>query len=286
MFKTRRSSDTPVGKSLKRSSNFKTSSLQNGEAIQISSSLGKINGSKTCFAGFYEQYRHKIILNELELVKTNSQDGVYTVPSSTSLQIWYGVIFIRTGFYAEGIFHFNLIIPDDYPDNRPSVRFTSKVFHPQVDETGYLNLDIDFREWKRGINHIWEILRYTQSVFYKVGTHKAVNEEAATALHINKDEFKARTRSCVLDSLLDFQEQEKSKERVTNGTDNPFQCTLLDKNVFHPIKKIMLSTKERTTEEQNGSVIHWAKYRFGQMINNLSSYTGNSNSSQGQAQTM
>lgn len=31
--------------------------------------------------------------------------------------VWFGVIFLHEGFYAEAVFRFNIIIPDTFPDS-------------------------------------------------------------------------------------------------------------------------------------------------------------------------
>ena len=36
--------------------------------------------------------------------------------SLSSAAEWYGVIFVRSGVYQEGIFRFKIIIPENYPD--------------------------------------------------------------------------------------------------------------------------------------------------------------------------
>ena len=62
---------------------------------------------------------------------------------------WHGVLFIHSGPFREGIFKFTLYIPDRFvsllivigevllwggrfPDQRPMVRFQSKVYHPYI----------------------------------------------------------------------------------------------------------------------------------------------------------
>lgn len=30
--------------------------------------------------------------------------------------VWFGVIFIRSGIYEDGIFRFNIFLPEDFPD--------------------------------------------------------------------------------------------------------------------------------------------------------------------------
>lgn len=39
------------------------------------------------------------------------------------LLVWFGVVFVRDGMYKDGIFRFNISIPENFPDNnKPPVR--------------------------------------------------------------------------------------------------------------------------------------------------------------------
>jgi len=53
------------------------------------------------------------------------------------------VIFVREGYYREGIFKFEIHIPQNYPSKPPEIQFTTKIFHPLVDiSTGKLDLSV------------------------------------------------------------------------------------------------------------------------------------------------
>lgn len=56
------------------------------------------------------------LLAEYRLLQKNGpHNGVYIIPSSKSALIWFGVIFVRSGPYMNGIFKFRIHIPHDYP---------------------------------------------------------------------------------------------------------------------------------------------------------------------------
>ena len=217
------------------------------------------------FECFYKHYRDKLIQNELELIFLNSQDGIHVVPSCKSLQIWFGVIFVKEGPYNEGIFHFNIFFRDSFPETRPVLRFKSKIFHPQIDQNkGTLNLKNVYN--KRRHVPVWELLRHTRSYFYSIDVKDSFNSEASHLFTSNIDKFNARCRASVLDSLLEYEEQiyDQSKE-----SENPFFCSILDKSSLQGVKKIMLSMNYEVLKES--SVIEWAKNHLGKVLNNISS---------------
>ena len=63
---------------------------------------------------------------------------------------WYGRILGPLGScYYGGTFFVDIVIPDDYPNDPPFVRFVTKMWHPNIDsETGLIRLDILARRWK------------------------------------------------------------------------------------------------------------------------------------------
>jgi len=49
--------------------------------------------------------------------------------------------------YEGGLFHLNITIPKDYPFKPPRMQFTTKVFHPNISECGYVSINILSYDW-------------------------------------------------------------------------------------------------------------------------------------------
>ncbi|ROT68317.1 AKT-interacting protein isoform X3 [Penaeus vannamei] len=140
------------------------------------------------------------LLAEYNLLQKQRLSGVYVVPSGKSPLVWFGVIFIRQGMYQEGIFRFNLHIPENYPDGDvPTVVFETPVFHPLIDpETLELDIKRGFaNKWRRNVNHLWHVLLYVRRCFYKIETTHPLNPEAAVLYDSDNEMFVLRARACV-----------------------------------------------------------------------------------------
>ncbi|TRY56799.1 hypothetical protein DNTS_005470 [Danionella cerebrum] len=136
------------------------------------------NGTHASYGPFYLEYS---LLAEFTLVIKQKLPGIYVQPSYRSALMWFGVIFIRHGLYQDGVFKFTVYIPDNYPDGDcPRVVFDTPVFHPLVDPvSGELDVRRAFTKWRRNHNHIWQVLMYARTIFYKINTMEPLNPEAA-----------------------------------------------------------------------------------------------------------
>eukprot|EP00794_Sanderia_malayensis_P010722 gene10722-11870_t len=249
------------------------------ETIELESN----SAAAITFHEFCKLHRHEEILKEFEFIIMNPLDGVHVFPSLKSLQVWYGVIFIRTGPYAEGIFHFKVILSDDYPYTRPSIRFDSNVYHNEVSTNGTFNLKNRSPSWSKCKSQIWEALYHMRQSFYHpnipFSSCNSSGKDAIPVLDTNKDKFMARARSCVLESLMEFEEQETDITAADCEADNPFNCRILSPRSNSSIKRTFLikagggNTNEIGRAEDD--LLSWTKHTFEKMIVNISNYSMN-----------
>lgn len=69
-------------------------------------------------------------------------------PVDGNLFDWEGVIFGPADSpYAGGVFKLHIQFPADYPFKAPSVRFKTKIYHPNINPTGIICLDILKDQW-------------------------------------------------------------------------------------------------------------------------------------------
>ncbi|KAL7738455.1 hypothetical protein ACLKA6_006763 [Drosophila palustris] len=108
------------------------------------------------------------VLAEYRMIEQMQLKGIYAVPSYSSALLWFGVIFVHGGIYAEGVFRFSILLPDNFPDavSLPTVIFQKDIFHPHICSLSHsLDLSPLFEFWNKDEHHIWQILQYIQLIF-------------------------------------------------------------------------------------------------------------------------
>ncbi|XP_022230422.2 protein crossbronx-like [Drosophila obscura] len=147
------------------------------------------------------------VLAEYHLIEQEQLRNIYAIPSYASALHWYGVIFIHSGFYAESMFRFSIMLPDNFPNvtSLPTVIFTTACYHPHIrPQTQSLDLAPFFTEWSKNHHHIWHLLKYIQAIFAdpdssictsltpsgdRVYMEEAYNMEALTMLSTDRVAF-------------------------------------------------------------------------------------------------
>lgn len=182
-----------------------------------------------------EYLREQQLLIEYHNLKSYSPSGIYTIPSINNINIWQGVIFIRQGYYKDGIFRFKIEIPYDYPNTIPLLYFNDYVYHPLIDPiTGQLSLSPQFPIWRPGKDFIFSLLGYMKKIFYSKDLWTCIpfllNPKALATLAENEFIFIAEVRSCV-------QQSQKFEENKVNGGINFSKFNSLHFTLLQNLKK-------------------------------------------------
>ncbi|XP_035624058.1 AKT-interacting protein isoform X6 [Oncorhynchus keta] len=216
------------------------------------------NGTHASYGPFYLEYS---LLAEFTLVIKQKLPGIYVQPSYKSALMWFGVIFIRHGLYQDGVFKFTVYIPDNYPDGEcPRVVFDIPVFHPLVDPvSGELDVRRAFTKWRRNHNHIWQVLMYARTVFYKINTMEPLNPEAAV-LFFRYDKDVQLFKSKVVDSVKLCNSHLFDQPKM----DDPYAISFSSWNpaIHNDAKERMFTHKRRPEDHQKGlqvSGLSWVK---------------------------
>ncbi|KAG8981661.1 hypothetical protein FRB90_007097, partial [Tulasnella sp. 427] len=104
--------------------------------------------------------------------------GMYLSPSTESLLVWLGVLFVHQGYYASSVLRFRLTFPQDYPKQPPAVAFTTDVFHPLVSQTdGSFSLAPRFSPWMPKDHHVFDVLYWIKAAFKKPALDKLTERD-------------------------------------------------------------------------------------------------------------
>lgn len=69
-------------------------------------------------------------------------------PNSDNIFYWEGIIMGPSDSpYSGGVFLLDINFPMKYPFKPPSIRFKTKIYHPNIDATGGICLDILKEQW-------------------------------------------------------------------------------------------------------------------------------------------
>ncbi|XP_064838301.1 ubiquitin-conjugating enzyme E2 B-like isoform X2 [Oncorhynchus masou masou] len=117
--------------------------------------------------------------------------------------LWNAVIFgpVATPF-EDGTFKLVIEFSEEYPNKPPTVRFISKMFHPNVYADGSICLDILQNRWSPTYD-VSSILTSIQSLLDEPNPNSPANSQAAQLYQENKREYEKRVSAIVEQSWVD-----------------------------------------------------------------------------------
>eukprot|EP00743_Colponemidia_sp_Colp-15_P004435 GILK01004782.1.p1 GENE.GILK01004782.1~~GILK01004782.1.p1 ORF type:complete len:296 (+),score=43.90 GILK01004782.1:85-972(+) len=209
--------------------------------------------------------REYSLLIEYKHLQMHAPGGVYVMPQFDTLRIWHGIIFIRQGFYRQGVFKFVISIPEEYPEARPTVTFFSHVFHPLVHpETGELDLSVAFPTWRAGKDYVVLVLAFLKKIFYQKDlftTRNAPNAHASELYQNNRKEFIEKVEACVRDSVSTVLE---------NSPESSIKFAEFNSS-HEKIREALLERQEPTEKEQKEGFFRWFTNVFVDQLSSASS---------------
>lgn len=111
--------------------------------------------------------------------------------------------------FEDGTFKLLLTFDESYPNKPPSVKFLSRMFHPNVYANGELCLDILQNRWSPTYD-VAAILTSIQSLLHDPNPNSPANAEAAQLYRENMKEYVRRVKATVEESWLDPEEMQLS----------------------------------------------------------------------------
>ena len=109
--------------------------------------------------------------------------------SDEDMYKWVGTIYGPKGSpYEEGVFYVSIVLPQQYPFLPPKIHFTTKVFHPNIDQKGRVTLDILANYWSPALS-IAKILTSLSSLLSDPNPEDALVPEIAKLFKVDKCKF-------------------------------------------------------------------------------------------------
>lgn len=108
--------------------------------------------------------------------------------------------------FEDGTFKLLLTFDESYPNKPPTVKFLSRMFHPNVYANGELCLDILQNRWSPTYD-VAAILTSIQSLLHDPNPNSPANAEAAQLYRENMKEYVRRVKATVEESWLDPEEK-------------------------------------------------------------------------------
>jgi len=137
------------------------------------------------------------LLRDFKRLQSDPPQGVSGAPLENNILKWMAVIFGPDETPWEGgTFKLSLEFTEDYPNKAPTVRFLSKMFHPNVYADGSICLDILQNQWSP-IYDIAAILTSIQSLLCDPNPNSPANSEAARLFQENKREYERKVKEIV-----------------------------------------------------------------------------------------
>ena len=145
--------------------------------------------------------------NTCFLCLKNPPEGINASPDEDNIFSWTAVIIgsVDTPF-EDGIFCLTLKFSEEYPNKPPVVKFTTKMFHPNIYQDGSICLDILKERWSPSYD-VTAILTSIQSLLSDPNPSSPANNVAAQLLRDNPREYEKRVRACVEQSNVEADDE-------------------------------------------------------------------------------
>uniref|UniRef100_A0A6I8P0G3 E2 ubiquitin-conjugating enzyme n=1 Tax=Ornithorhynchus anatinus TaxID=9258 RepID=A0A6I8P0G3_ORNAN len=130
------------------------------------------------------------LMRDFKRLQEDPPAGVSGAPSENNIMVWNAVIFgfsfgLNFAFFTAGTFKLTIEFTEEYPNKPPTVRFVSKMFHPNVYADGSICLDILQNRWSPTYD-VSSILTSIQSLLDEPNPNSPANSQAAQLYQENK----------------------------------------------------------------------------------------------------
>ena len=138
------------------------------------------------------------IQKELTDLQRDPPSNCSAGPKGDDLFRWEGVILGPSDSpYAGGVFKLEILFPVDYPFKPPKLQFITKIYHPNINPTGLICLDILKQQWSPALT-ISKVLLSVTSLLTDPNPDDPFVPEIADLLKKNKALYESNARAYTL----------------------------------------------------------------------------------------
>lgn len=157
------------------------------------------------------------LMRDFKKLQEDPPAGVSGAPTEDSILMWHAIIFgPQDTPFEDGTFKLTMEFTEEYPNKPPTVKFVSKMFHPNVYADGSICLDILQNRWSPTYD-VAAILTSIQSLLDEPNPNSPANSLAAQLYQENRREYEKRVQQIVEQSWLNFAENEGGEEMKKPG---------------------------------------------------------------------
>jgi ubiquitin-conjugating enzyme E2 D/E len=137
----------------------------------------------------------KRISRELLEIQSSPPENCSAGPEdSDDLFRWEGVIFGPSDSpYSGGVFKLKILFPVDYPFKCPTITFATKIYHPNINSSGIICLDILKTQWSPALT-ISKVLLSICSLLCDPNPSDPLVPEIAHLYKTNRAEYERTAR--------------------------------------------------------------------------------------------
>ena len=140
----------------------------------------------------------KRINKEFKSLRKDPPHNCSAAPADEDMFHWLGTIMgPEDSPYSEGLFFLDIHFPKDYPYTPPKVKFTTLVYHPNINKDGSICLDILKKEWSPALT-IGTVLLSICSLLCDPNPDDPLVPEIADLYREDIEKYKATAREWTL----------------------------------------------------------------------------------------
>lgn len=86
--------------------------------------------------------RQQRLVRELNKMEKSPPQGICVTAEENFTNLKASIVGPSNSPYRNGIFDLKINVPDNYPFSPPTIRFLTKIYHPNIDDSGRICMDL------------------------------------------------------------------------------------------------------------------------------------------------